>query len=86
MPPRMALSWTASLVRVVVDASGTYSLPYSEMRVILPRDANGGMSGRTESGCGTEDMKSGAIWVTSTAEPHASRCSLQRRDSRVKPS
>lgn len=43
MPPRMALSWTASLVRVVVDASGTYSLPYSEMRVILPRDANGGI-------------------------------------------
>src|SRR5271168_2572583 len=34
----IALSWTASQVRVEVQASGDYPLPYSEMRVILPED------------------------------------------------
>jgi alpha-glucosidase len=32
----IALSWTASRVRVAVGASGNYPLPYPEMRVILP--------------------------------------------------
>ena len=32
----IALSWTASRVRVAVGASGNYPLPYAEMRVILP--------------------------------------------------
>ena len=32
----IALSWTASRVRVAVGASGNYPLPYTEMRVILP--------------------------------------------------
>src|SRR5271166_2900365 len=34
----IALSWTASRVHVAVEANGTYPLPYSEMRVILPED------------------------------------------------
>jgi len=34
----IALSWTASRVRVEVGASGNYPLPYSEMRVILPEN------------------------------------------------
>jgi len=34
----IALSWTASRVRVEVGASGTYPLSCSEMRVILPED------------------------------------------------
>jgi alpha-glucosidase len=34
----IALSWTASRVRVAVGASGNYPLPYQEMRVILPED------------------------------------------------
>ena len=34
----IALGWTASRVRIEVGASGTYPLPYSEMRVILPED------------------------------------------------
>ncbi len=34
----IALSWTASRVRVAVGASGNYPLPYPEMRVILPED------------------------------------------------
>jgi alpha-glucosidase len=34
----IALSWTASKVRVGVGVSGNYPLPYSEMRVILPED------------------------------------------------
>jgi alpha-glucosidase len=34
----IALSWTASRMRVEVAASGNYPLPYREMRVILPKD------------------------------------------------
>ena len=34
----IALSWTASHVRVAVGASGNYPLPYTEMRVIPPED------------------------------------------------
>ncbi len=34
----IALSWTAKSVRVAVEADGTYPLPYSAMRVILPED------------------------------------------------
>ena len=34
----VALSWTKSAVRVEVEASGDYPLPYSGMRVILPAD------------------------------------------------
>ncbi|MGO9421555.1 MAG: hypothetical protein ACLP25_20195, partial [Roseiarcus sp.] len=34
----IALSWTASTVRVEVGARGDYPLPYSEIRVILPED------------------------------------------------
>jgi alpha-glucosidase len=34
----IALSWTARRVRVEVEASGDYPLPYSEMRVILPEN------------------------------------------------
>ena len=34
----IALSWTASHVRVEVEASGNYPLPYSVTRVILPED------------------------------------------------
>ncbi len=34
----IALSWTASQVRVEVGANGNYPLPYREMRVILPED------------------------------------------------
>ena len=34
----IALSWTASRVRVEVGASGNFPLPYPEMRVILPKD------------------------------------------------
>jgi alpha-glucosidase len=34
----IALSWTASRVRVAVEANGNYPLPYSEMRVIVPED------------------------------------------------
>jgi alpha-glucosidase len=34
----IALSWTASRVRVQVGATGSYPLPYPEMRVILPDD------------------------------------------------
>jgi alpha-glucosidase len=34
----IALSWTASRVRVAVGASGNYPLPYPEMRAILPKD------------------------------------------------
>ena len=34
----IALSWTASRIRIAVEANGTYPLPYSEMRLILPED------------------------------------------------
>lgn len=34
----VALSWTDSAVRVEVEARGDYPLPYTQMRVILPRD------------------------------------------------
>jgi alpha-glucosidase len=34
----IALSWTASRVCVEAGASGNYTLPYQEMRVILPED------------------------------------------------
>ena len=34
----IALSWTASRVRVEAGASGNYPLPYQEMRVILPEN------------------------------------------------
>ena len=34
----IALDWTASRVSVAVEADGTYPLPYSEMRVILPEN------------------------------------------------
>ena len=34
----IALSWTASRVRIEVGASGNYLLPYREIRVIVPED------------------------------------------------
>ena len=34
----ITLSWTASRVRAEVGASGNYSLPYDEMRVIVLKD------------------------------------------------
>jgi alpha-glucosidase len=34
----IALGWTATRIRIGVEADGTYPLPYSEMRVILPED------------------------------------------------
>ena len=34
----IALTWTASRMRLAVGASGNYPLPYQEMRVILPEN------------------------------------------------
>jgi hypothetical protein len=34
----IALTWTASRMRLAVGASGNYPLPYQAMRVILPDD------------------------------------------------